>query len=125
MKHFGNCIWLTTNPTKYIDYTNGFQLHMSIKTNLDIKQVHRDFLSFQNQKYVLLLGDWIYETNDGFYCYYRKVKKITPELKHVINPHVSFYYSYEPIKNFKFKNIDKVEFDSFVIKNCNGHFLNW
>jgi hypothetical protein len=104
---------------------------MSIKTNLNVDIAYKKLLSLKNKKYILILGAWVYEISDGFYCLYRIVIKIVPEIKSVRTPHVSFYYSYIPISEEVRKqiisriDIDEISFDRFEIKNCNDHFSSW
>ena len=131
MKNFGTCIWLTTRKNRYKYLTNGFQLHMSIKTNLNLQTASEKLLSLKNKKYILLLGAWVYEKSDGFYCLYRTVIKIIPEIKNIKNPHVSFFYSYTPICKNQIESVKctseirQIEFEKFQIKNCDDHYLSW
>lgn len=134
MKQFNHCIWLTTSkPNIYKKYTNGFQLHMTIKYNVQELEAYEFIKKYNNKKlkYLIELSDELYYSEEkDFYCLYKTVKNRN-NLFFDDNSHVSFYYSYEPIKQdiinfYKNKiNINKVIFDILEVKLCNGHFTDW
>ena len=108
MKNFGNCIWLTTRKNRYKYLTNGFQLHMTIFSHLNVEEAFKYNSQLKNNKYIITLGETIYEKSDNFYCIYRKIKNISPCLDiNVKNPHISFYYSYKPICTNMKKKIEE------------------
>ena len=99
MLNFGYCIWAT--PDKNHEWnllTNGFNIHMSIKTNLNYQQSLNFMSNNQNNINikVKLINDYIIDNTDQFYSLYYDV--ICEDDKPQWWPkdaHISFLYQYD------------------------------
>ena len=121
MKNFGYCIWLTSSKKKdniWNEYTNGFQSHITIKYNMNLKEASYFLTILQkkinNKKYKIKLSDELfYSEEENFYCLYKKAYLCEEEEEEKIpdwfplNAHVSFYYSYSPISKEIYENVKK------------------
>lgn len=136
MKNFNYCIWITSkNENKYKNFTNGFQLHMTLNshlTKLQAEDLIKKYQLNENKNISIVLSEKLYYTEEKeFYALHKKVIKID-DFDLPNNAHISFYYSYIPISdniyNYvkdKISTLDKIFFDTVLIKLCNNHFLSW
>ena len=136
MLNFGYCIWMS--PTKNHEWnlmTNGFNIHMSVKTNLNYQQ-SLDFISNNKGDYnieVKLIGNYIIDNTDNFHSLFFDVE--CEGIKPCWWPddaHISLLYQYNKaftedqinhvINNLKNKSII---LNNMSINRCDGHFLQW
>ena len=143
MKNFGYCIWLTNKyKKKYSNLTNGFKLHLTIKSELSLNEAEELKKKINNigNIAVRIKEPIVYTKEINFYALlcnasldlnqsnnFTNLSEFWPK-----NAHISFYYSYEDITNSiinKLKNsIDYNQlfyFDTIEIRKCTNHFNEW
>ncbi len=132
---FQYCIhFIPEEKSEFHKYTNGFIPHLSIMTKLTEKEAKYHFNKLCNiQPIEIILDDKpIYNDLFSLYSIYYSVKfkEKTPHWCPE-NPHISFLYSYKPIKKQEIETltnkikIKKCILNKLKIVKCNGHYLTW
>ena len=139
MKNFGYCIWCTSSefPEKINAFTNGFRLHMSVRTHYKTLGQAKLFFNTLPKKINIEVEfvNMIYSDDTEFACVYFTIKnkEIMSNSWWPKNSHISFHYSYDGKINEtvrdkiaeKVKNMKEIKLDGFHLMNCNGDFHEW
>ena len=138
---FKYCIWLTSkNHNCWSKYTNGFDIHISIKTKFKyLYQAQQFFKELKDHGPIIVekKGNMINENTKGFHAAYynvvysKKNKESKPEWWPK-SAHASFLYKYNfKIFNFEIKELErKIKekfciFDKIIIMKCDYHHSFW
>jgi len=132
MIDFDYCIWFQPkNDHEWYDYTNGFEPHVTLKTNLTYSEAHEYVKNIKIENIdITLQENPEMDCSQGFHAiYYNLVNKhhILPD-----DAHVSFMYQYD--KPFSINQIEQLghkikartaTLSDINIVKCTGHFRYW
>ena len=131
MKHFKYCVWLTLPKDHPWNYqTNGFQPHITVKSELSLGDAVNLFKSIDFQSFNVTLSTLKQTYVDGFFALrYDVIPDMKPEWWPE-NAHVSFRYAYDTMLTDHLKSCPDIICQSapvtgIQITECNGHYLNW